>query len=614
MTARIGALGCDSASARIVRRRASSRAGPSTTISASDSGSAWRPKPASPSSRDDVAAPADVASDDRGERRRPQPDVPGWRLPCGSWCSNAPRRRPLSRRGRASLRGSEPLVLPDARVMLRHFSSHRWLLAVLVTSTLIAAVCTKLNTAGNLTVAAATTHVMVDDPDVSILERRALPQDVATLQKRAELYGRLMVTTPVLEAIGKRAGLPPDQIAGVDRTTADVPIPLTRAGQRGARQPDPRVAARPIASSCSPTPTSPSSRSTPWRRRGRKRSASQTPPSRACGTTCASIARLQGFPEQQLPQLRQLGSARGGTTNGKSKFVIGALTFFTAFGLSFVLLLLLAAPVPAAPGRRTLRCPPAARALSARAAADWPRTTRVLPWSVAGLITMFWLTPFDKIELAIPAPIDLTLDRLVLPVVVGVWLIAFTAGRGAAPRLRLTRVHLAIGVFLACAFVSVVLAARYLNQTGELMLALKKLPLLRLLHLGLRDRGELRAAHRGAGVPDVHPLPLGARRARDHLRVPLHDERVHHLVGQAAPRSVRAGLRTVPARASTASGGDGSAARRPMAWRRSACWPWRCRSPSSGSSARRPAGAGSSTGSRSSCCSPACSRRSARPR
>jgi hypothetical protein len=116
--------------------------------------------------------------------------------------------------------------------------------------------------------------------------------------------------------------------------------------------------------------------------------------------------------------------------------------------------------------------------LSPLAAADWPRTSRLLPWMVAGLITMFWLTPFDKIQLAMATPIDMTLDRLVLPVVAAVWLIALTAGPGAAPRLRITPVHIALGAFLAIAFVSVVLDARYLNQTGELMLPVKKLPLL----------------------------------------------------------------------------------------------------------------------------------------
>jgi O-antigen ligase len=66
----------------------------------------------------------------------------------------------------------------------------------------------------------------------------------------------------------------------------------------------------------------------------------------------------------------------------------------------------------------------------------------------------------------------------VLPVIAAIWLIALTAGPGAAPRLRLTRVHVALGAFLACAFLSVVLDAHYLNQTGELMLTFKKLPLL----------------------------------------------------------------------------------------------------------------------------------------
>jgi hypothetical protein len=91
---------------------------------------------------------------------------------------------------------------------------------------------------------------------------------------------------------------------------------------------------------------------------------------------------------------------------------------------------------------------------------------------------MFWLTPFDKIQLAMSTPIDMTLDRLVLPVVAAVWLIAFAAGRGAAPHVRITRVHVALAAYLACAFLSVVLDARYLNETGELMLACKKLPLL----------------------------------------------------------------------------------------------------------------------------------------
>jgi hypothetical protein len=157
--------------------------------------------------------------------------------------------------------------------------------------------------------------------------------------------------------------------------------------------------------------------------------------------------------------------------------VIGALTFITAFALSCAGLLGLRHWRRRRTGANMPRKPRGQR-LTGRAAADWPRTTRVLPWSVAGLITMVWLTPFDRIQLSISTPVNITLDRVVLPMVAIVWLIAFATGPDAAPRLRITRVHVAIGAFLACAFLSVVLDDRYLDHNAELTLALKKLPLL----------------------------------------------------------------------------------------------------------------------------------------
>ena len=85
-----------------------------------------------------------------------------------------------------------------------------------------------------------------------------------------------------------------------------------------------------------------------------------------------------------------------------------------------------------------------------------------------------------------------------LPIVAVIWLIALTAGPGCRPRLRITRVHVALGVFIACALLSVVLDAHYLNHTGDFMLSIKKLPLLDLLHVDLRDRGQLGAPQRSA--------------------------------------------------------------------------------------------------------------------
>ena len=360
--------------------------------------------------------------------------------------------------------------------MLRLFARHRLLFAVLFTSTLIAGVCAKLNTSGNLQVAAAATHVIVDDPDVSIIDRRALTQDVSTLQKRAELYARLMVSRPVLDAIGRRAGLPSDQISGVARTTADVPIPLMEPGseERASQIRDSRA---PYRLELQSDPTEPLF--TVYSEAPTSAQALRLANAAVLGLEdyLRGLAKRQGFDERALPQLRQLGSARGGVTNSKAAIVIGALTFVTAFALSFVALF----AVVRRRRRRTgvdVTVPAPQPRLTDSAAADWPRTTRVLPWSIAGLIAMVWLTPFDKIQLAMATPIDMTLDRFVLPVIAAIWLVAFTAGAGAAPRVRITRVHIALGAYLACAFLSVVLDAHHLNHIGELMLPVKKLPLL----------------------------------------------------------------------------------------------------------------------------------------
>jgi hypothetical protein len=97
---------------------------------------------------------------------------------------------------------------------------------------------------------------------------------------------------------------------------------------------------------------------------------------------------------------------------------------------------------------------------------------------IAGFIAMLWLVPFNSIQLSFSTPIDLHLDRLVLPFIVGTWVLAIAAGGALAPRVRLTWIHGAVGAFVALCFLSVVLDARYLNQTLELTLALKKLSLI----------------------------------------------------------------------------------------------------------------------------------------
>ena len=71
---------------------------------------------------------------------------------------------------------------------------------------------------------------------------------------------------------------------------------------------------------------------------------------------------------------------------------------------------------------------------------------------LAFFIAIVWLTPFNDISLNANLPIELRLDRIVLPFVVIVWLLALAAGERFAPRLRLTWIHVAIGYSLRARF------------------------------------------------------------------------------------------------------------------------------------------------------------------
>jgi hypothetical protein len=358
--------------------------------------------------------------------------------------------------------------------MLHYLLERKRLVALVVAvSTLVGLAAAKLNTSGGLHVAVAATHVLIDYPEPSIVERRAMEQHLTALQKRAEIFGRLMVTTPVLEHIGRRAGIPGDQIAGVARTTANVPLTLREPGSevRAAQIRDSQVPyhlelqsspAEPILSIYSQAPTEDEA----------KRLANAA--IAGLEDYLDGVARQDGIDQLKLARMRQLGDARGGVINPSAPKFVGLLTFMVAFGLTAVALLGLIY-------RRYRRF--AAHSGGAHLEPDdgldnWPHTTRALPWLIAGFIAMLWLVPFNKIELAMSMPIDMKLDRLVLPFIVGTWLLAFMAGGRYAPRLRMTWIHIALGTFLACAFLSVVLDARYLNQTLEFDLAFKKLPLL----------------------------------------------------------------------------------------------------------------------------------------
>jgi len=347
--------------------------------------------------------------------------------------------------------------------------------ALLLVAALVGAIAAKVNTRGDLGVAGATANVLVDAPGRSIVERRATPDKLSSLQKRAELYARLLATPPVLADVARHAGVPAGQLSGVARTPG-VPYTFT--------QPDSEERAAQIVESEAPYRLELQGRQNDPVVSVYAQAPTVAQAERLAGAArpgledyLRTLARAQRFPARDLPTLRALGPPAGGVISGHPGLVIGGVTFITAFGLTAVLLLALLRLV----GRRRRDAAAGSPGPVADAHApgdDWPHTTRAMPWMVAAFIAMLWLVPFDKVALAFSTPIDMKLDRIFLPFVFGVWILAFASGPKLAPRLRLTPIHVALAMFLACALLSVVLDARSLNHTLELDLALKKVPLL----------------------------------------------------------------------------------------------------------------------------------------
>lgn len=113
----------------------------------------------------------------------------------------------------------------------------------------------------------------------------------------------------------------------------------------------------------------------------------------------------------------------------------------------------------------------------ARQAADWPDTTRLLPWALFGFMAMLWVIPFDSIILPFGGPVDVTLDRPFLVLLLGLWLLGANAIRENRP-MRTSPVHWAFGIFALIAVLSVLANSETLVRLGEFELAIKQLALL----------------------------------------------------------------------------------------------------------------------------------------
>jgi hypothetical protein len=133
-------------------------------------------------------------------------------------------------------------------------------------------------------------------------------------------------------------------------------------------------------------------------------------------------------------------------------------------------------PLTGQPGAARLQPRDRAAAATARYAADWPHTSRLLPWALFGFVAMLWLVPFDSVKLPLGGPVDATLDRPLLVLLAGIWLFAPEATGGR--RVRNSSIHWAFAIFIAIAIFSVLIHAETLVRVDGLELAIKQLALL----------------------------------------------------------------------------------------------------------------------------------------
>jgi hypothetical protein len=306
------------------------------------------------------------------------------------------------------------------------------------------------------------------------------PNEFEAGAKRTILVGNLIASSPVLERIGGRLGVDPESIAATAEANESVPVAFNEPdAERRAHEilvaRDPlRIDVQaqrgiPVLSVYAQAPTV-----------GGAEELAEAAIVAANGYL-RSVAAAHGVRGSAPLSLEPLGPARGGPLDPTAPYEIAMLTFLTTFGIAFGALFLLGEVrrgwlrgAREAVGRQSRRGLAAVR----HGSDDWPHTTRVLPWMIAGFIVMLWLMPINAITVQASLPVDLKLDRLVLPVIVLTWLLSLASGGPAAPRWRFTTIHAAIAIFVAAAFLSVVVNAAALNQALELELAIKKLTLL----------------------------------------------------------------------------------------------------------------------------------------
>jgi hypothetical protein len=182
----------------------------------------------------------------------------------------------------------------------------------------------------NLTMASASTRVLVDTPKSTVLNLQESVGDFTSMSNRAVLLGNVMASVPVRTFIAQRAHLPANEIKAATPLTPSFPRPIDEGDNKKATtdifegpdqyriniQANPTV---PVLDIYSEAPTA------------------QAAVNLANGAVDGlrdylnEVAKVQGVGRADQVRLTQLGRARGGVINGGVNIQVGILVFLFVF-------------------------------------------------------------------------------------------------------------------------------------------------------------------------------------------------------------------------------------------------------------------------------------------
>lgn len=109
---------------------------------------------------------------------------------------------------------------------------------------------------------------------------------------------------------------------------------------------------------------------------------------------------------------------------------------------------------------------------------DWPNTTRVLPWAIAGFLAIIFLLPFDAMTLPVNLPVEANPDRIFLGFLIVLWIFAALTTRSMTREFPVTGFAFMLFIFVSVAFASVLLNVHTLVIHDQFNIGVKKLGLL----------------------------------------------------------------------------------------------------------------------------------------